>query len=91
MEGELKIVSPVMSLVSIAGQDRVVEKDLEAVEVGAKAVEHDDVWRNDQKIANTARRGRANRMSFFMEPSISLCDCEENRFLLSFGLWARDL
>ncbi len=55
VQGELEIVLPVAAVVTVVGQDRVVEEDPEAVEVGPQAVEHDDVRRDDQEVARQRR------------------------------------
>ena len=55
VQGELKIVAPVAAVVAVVRQDRVVEEDPQAVEVGAQAVEHDDVGRDDEEVARERR------------------------------------
>ena len=48
---DLKVVAPVAAVVAVVGQHRIVEEDAQAVEVGAQAVEHDDVRRDQQEVA----------------------------------------
>ena len=50
VQRELEIVPPVAALVAVVRQDRVIEEDPQAVEVGAQAVEDDDVGRDEEKI-----------------------------------------
>jgi len=51
MESELEIVAPVLASGAVFWQDRVVEKDLQAVEVGAQPVENNNVWRNEEEVS----------------------------------------
>lgn len=51
VERKLEIVAPVLSGVAVFGKDGVVPKDTEAVEVGAEAVEDDDVRGDEQEVA----------------------------------------
>ncbi len=55
MQRELEIVPPVVPRVAIVGQYRIVEEDTQTVEVGAQAVEHDDVGRDQQEVARELR------------------------------------
>ena len=41
--------------VAVVGQDGIVEENAQAVEVGAQAVEHDDVRRDQQEVARQCR------------------------------------
>ena len=50
MERELEIIPPVLALVAVVGQDGVIEEDFQAIEVGAKAVENDDVQGDDDEV-----------------------------------------
>jgi hypothetical protein len=50
VERELEIVAPVLTLVAVVGQDGVGEEDFQAVEVGAEAVENDDVRGDDEEV-----------------------------------------
>ena len=51
MQAELEIVAPVTASMAVVRQHRVVEEDAQAIEIGAQAVEHNDVGRNEQKVA----------------------------------------
>ncbi len=57
MQRELEIVAPVAALVTVVGQDRVVEENFQSVEVGPQPVENDDVRRDDEKVARERRVG----------------------------------
>ncbi len=57
VQRELEIVAPVAAVVAVVGQDRVVEEDVQAVEIGAQPVEHDDVRRDQQEVARQRRVG----------------------------------
>ena len=57
MECELEVVAPVPALMPIVGQDRIVEENFEAVEVGPQAVENDDVGRDDEEVPRKLRAG----------------------------------
>ncbi len=47
VEGELEVIAPVPALVAVVRQDGVIEEDLQPVEIGPQAVEHDDVRRDE--------------------------------------------
>ena len=51
VQRDLEIVAPVAALMAVVGQDGIVEEDPQPIEVGAQAVEHDDVGRDHQEIA----------------------------------------
>ena len=51
MQGKLEIVAPVMALVSIIRQNRVIEENRETIEIRPQAVEHDDIWRDNEEVA----------------------------------------
>jgi hypothetical protein len=46
VQGKLKVVPSVAARVAVIGQNGIVEEDAQAVEIGAQAVEHDDVQRS---------------------------------------------
>ena len=48
---KLEIIAPVAALVSVVRQNGIVEENPKAVKVGAQPIKHDDVRRDDQKIA----------------------------------------
>jgi len=50
VQGQLKVIPPVAALVSIAGQNGVIEKDPEPIEIGPQSIEHNDVWCNDKEV-----------------------------------------
>lgn len=55
MKRELKIIAPVPSGVAVVWENRIVEKDFEAVEVNSQPVEHNDIWSDDEEIARERR------------------------------------
>ena len=57
VQRELEVVAPVAAGMAVVGQHRVLEEDAQAVEVGAQAVEHDDVGRDQQEVARELRAG----------------------------------
>lgn len=50
VHGELKVVLPVLALVAVGRQDRVLVENLEAVEVHPQPLEHDDVRGYEQEV-----------------------------------------
>ena len=57
VERDLKVIPPIPPLVSIVGEDRVIEEDLEAVEVRPQTVQHDDVGGDQEEIPGKRRTG----------------------------------
>ena len=51
VQRKLEIIAPVAALVSVVRQNGIVEENPQAVKVGAQPIKHDDVRRDDQKIA----------------------------------------
>ena len=51
VQGHLKIFTPVASFMAVVGQNGVIHKNFEAVKVGTQPVQHDDIGRNQQKVA----------------------------------------
>ncbi len=64
VESELEIVAPVAAVGAVGRQHGVVEEDAQAVEVGAEAVQHDDVGRDDEEVA---REGGVGFVKFVEE------------------------
>src|SRR5260370_1176669 len=52
---ELKVGAPVVSVVAIVREDRIVEEYAKPIEVGAQSIEHNDVRRDDQEIPRKSR------------------------------------
>src|SRR5208337_792481 len=63
MDGQLEIVLPVLALVAIVGQQRIVDEYARPLEIETKAVKNDDVRRDDEKI----RRNLAVRLVELMK------------------------
>ena len=57
VQRELKVVAPVASFVAIVGKNGVVEKNMQAVEIGAQPIKDDDVGRDQQEVARERRIG----------------------------------
>ena len=57
MHGELEILAPVAAGGAVVGQHRIREKNAQPVEIGAQAVEHDDVRRDQEKVSRERRTG----------------------------------
>ena len=55
VQRDLEVVAPVLAVVAVVGQHRVVEEDAQPVEIGAKAVQHDDVGGDEQEVAGKGR------------------------------------
>ena len=51
MQRDLEIVAPIPAFMTVVGQDRIVEKDLEPIEIRPQAIEYDDIRRDQKKIA----------------------------------------
>ena len=51
VEGELEIVAPVATRIAVGREDGVVEENTEPVEVGAEAIEDDNVGRDNEEIS----------------------------------------
>ncbi len=51
VQSDLKIVAPVPPGKAVVGQHRIVEEEFQAVEIRAKAVEHDDVRGDEKEVA----------------------------------------
>ena len=54
VQRELEIVAPVAPVMAVVRQDGIVEEDAQPVEIGAQAVQHDDVGRDDAGSSATA-------------------------------------
>ena len=50
VDGQLEIVLPVLSLVAVVRQERIVEENARALEIEAQPVEHDDVRRDEKEV-----------------------------------------
>jgi hypothetical protein len=57
VQRELEIIAPVATLVSVGWEDGIVEENFEPVEVGAEAIEDDDVGRDDEEVAGESGVG----------------------------------
>ena len=55
VQGDLEVVPPVLPSVAVVRQNRIIEEDMQAVEIGAQAIQHDDVRGDHQKVARQAR------------------------------------
>ena len=55
MQCELEVVTPVAPLVTVVRQHRIVEEDAQPVEICAQSVQHDDIGRDQQKVARQSR------------------------------------
>ena len=51
VQGELKIIAPVAAVHAVVREHRILEEDPKSLKVSIDAVEHDDVGRDDQKVA----------------------------------------
>lgn len=57
IQRQLKIVAPIPAIEAVVGQNGVLKEDFEAAKVFENAVQHDDVGRDDEKIARQLRIG----------------------------------
>ena len=55
VQRHLKVVAPVVPGMAVVRQHRIVEEDAQPVEVGAQAIQHDDVGRDQQEVARQRR------------------------------------
>src|ERR1700683_960320 len=51
VKSKLKIVAPVLPFVPVVGKDRIIKENFQTIEVGAEAVEHNDVRSDDKEVA----------------------------------------
>lgn len=57
MECYLEIVAPIAGGMAVVGEHGIVEEDAETVEIGAEAVEDDDIGRDEEEIAARVEAG----------------------------------
>ena len=55
MESQLKVVSPILPVESVVGNDRIMKENPQALEVVVYAIQNNNVWRNYQKVAGECR------------------------------------
>jgi hypothetical protein len=55
VQRDLEVVSPVASRLAVVGQYGIVEEDAQPVEIGAEAIQYDDIGRDQQKITRERR------------------------------------
>lgn len=55
MQGQLKIITPVVTVITIIRQYRVVKENAQPLKILVNAIQHNDVGRDNQKIAGKLR------------------------------------
>src|SRR5450759_3594862 len=58
MQSDLKVIAPVAAVVSVVGENRIVEENLQAIEIRPEAIQHHDVWRDKQEISGEAQASK---------------------------------